>query len=162
MNMFSLWKFIRCITVFGITGAALIDDLKRFKISNSIILLGAAVAVLLNLAEALLGNSFRNYLIGGASAFGMMMGAYCIHALGAGDVKLLTVLGFLAGKSVIYKIIVWAFLYTGILGGICLIIGKKHLKTTEKGFHVIHFSKALVFAEGIIFINFLLKGAGNV
>lgn len=162
MNMFSLCRFIRCITIFGITGAALNDDLKRFKISNSIILLGAALAVPLNVAEALLGNSVRNYLIGGTSALGLMMGAYCIHALGAGDVKLLMVLGFLAGKPVIYKIIVWAFLYTGILGGIHLIIGRKHLKTTENGFHVIHFSKALVFAEGVLFINFLLKGAGNV
>lgn len=158
LQKIDLWQFIRFTVMFILTLAALADDIKRFKISNIIILLGLAAAVVLAGVEWSFGNSVRKYIMGGAIAFLLMIMAYIVHAIGAGDVKLVSALGFITGKPDIYTIIMWAFIYTAFLGGIATLCGKARLSKLNMKLHIIHFSGALLFAELYLMMALFWKG----
>ena len=101
---------------------AMVQDLRNFKIGNRQILLGVLYMV---------------YLIGG---------------IGAGDVKLLAVTGFIWGRPV-WKITVLAFLIASGMGLAGILSGKLKkremnvMNCTSVRLHVMHFGAAVFVAE---------------
>ena len=108
--------------------AAAVYDVRYRRIPNWISVGGIALAVLANwLTQGIPGLLFA--LAGFALAFGCYFLLYVIHAMGAGDVKLMGAIGALVG----WKGWVAIFVIAAILGGIMamiLIITRSRVKRT--------------------------------
>jgi len=108
--------------------AAAVYDVRYRRIPNWISVGGAILGVLSNwLMHRTAGLTFA--LAGLALGFGLYFLLYLIHAMGAGDVKLMAAIGALVG----WKAWVAIFVITAILGGIMamiLIMARKRVKKT--------------------------------
>lgn len=134
------------------TIAAAVQDMKSFKISNKKIMAGILSAAVCMVIELLMGGECFEEVISGLSVFGVLYIIYLIGAIGAGDVKLLTVIGLLCGKTV-WRVTVLAFviaLITGILGIVFNKLQKREIKVMDckrVKLHIVHFSIAIFAAE---------------
>jgi prepilin peptidase CpaA len=113
------------LSIFGaLLLVATVSDIKRRKIPNRIVLIGVIVGILANsfLPE---GNGFATALPGGLgflSAFiGFCVGLlalfpiYVLRGMGAGDVKLMAMIGAFLGADAILLIILITFIVGGFL-----------------------------------------------
>lgn len=138
-----------------ITLAALIQDLKKYKISNQLILAGMVAAMLFIFVEVCRGGDVKELFLGGIGVFVVLYGIYMIGGIGAGDVKLLTVIGFLVGKKVVW-IAATAFLAAAGLGAVGLLFQKLEqrkvtvLEVYKVNLHIMHFSIAIFIGELIV------------
>lgn len=146
---------LRVLFVLVITLAAVCDDLKRYKISNRIVGVGLIAAIVINVLDFFVSGEVTEYVLGGVGAFLIMLVAYSVMAVGAGDVKLSGVLGFFLGFNMMCKVLVLAFLYTGIIGTAWSIAGRsRKIKLAVGKVHTIHYSVALLFGEVCGLITF--------
>lgn len=93
------------------------QDFHDYRINNKLILVGAISGVALNTylsAEA----GFLDSLIGFSFGLLLLLPFYLIRIMGAGDVKLLAMVGTFVGQSDIS----WVFLYTLIAGGLLAMV----------------------------------------
>lgn len=139
---------LRIIFAVIITLAAVCDDWKRYKISNRIVAVGFVVALSLNFMDFITGGDVTEYMLGGLVIFLIMLVAYGVMAVGAGDVKLAGVLGMLLGTNMMFRVMVLAFLYTGLFGTVLCFVGKgRQIKLAVGKVHTIRYSVALLFGE---------------
>ncbi len=142
-----IW-LLRLLMMSLITMAALYDDLRRYKISNKICLAGMLTGIILLLCDIAMGHSVAKYITGGIAGFVIMLIAHMVMAVGAGDVKLMGVLGLIAGFYFINGVILLSFLCAALAGTILVICGRCGVKSISgRRFHTIHFTSALVTAE---------------
>lgn len=138
-----------------ITVIAVIQDMRNFKISNKLSIAGIAAAVCFMIAEYCMGGDVTEELAGGIGVFGVLYIVYMIGGVGAGDVKLLTVIGLLLGKCIIL-ITAAAFAAAalwGIAGMLFNTIPKRSVRLLEgyyRSLHVVHFSVAILVGEVIV------------
>lgn len=167
----NFWLFVRIVAGLAVTLAAAADDIKRYKISNRIVTGGGFTAIVMLICEGISKNDVLDYVMGSFAAFGLMLAAYAVHAVGAGDVKLTAVLGCIAGVRNICVVIAGAFICAGIMGIIGVLLGKcrrmqiyiRRRKNNKEGGHVlqvhtIHFSVALLAGEIVMFCCIVMKG----
>ena len=88
-------QYIRYAAMFIIIMMAVIDDYRRFKVSNRIIIAGMVIGVVINMGSLMYGGDVRGYIYGGMAGFAIMYMVYIFGGVGAGDVKLLAVCGLL-------------------------------------------------------------------
>lgn len=110
-----------------LTGAAVLWDLKEQRIPNGLIAAGL-----------LCGLWQRLYEYGAAGAALYLQGImipfifpgilYCFRMIGAGDVKLLCVIGGFLGPGPVIRCIIYTFLFGGVISAI-LIFKRKNLFT---------------------------------
>jgi prepilin peptidase CpaA len=100
-----------------VIGAAIYDVMYR-RIPNWLNVIGALLGIALNtfLYRGIAGTIFS--LKGLGLAFGLYFVLYALHAMGAGDVKLMAAVGAIVGWQNWFGI----FLFTAIIGGIAAII----------------------------------------
>jgi len=134
-----------CLTL-GI--AAFTDSLKH-KIYNKLLVPAFLFALLFNTFQR--GSSgLKHSLLGAAVGFALLLLPYLMGGMGAGDVKLLTVIGAFGGVSFVLT----SFLYGAIIGGLIsayLLVRRKALVDTLKHFFLfslVH-KKTLQFSESI-------------
>lgn len=138
-----------------ITLAAMIQDLKNYKISNKLLLTGMGAAVLLIFLEVCRGGDVTEQFLGGIGVFVVLYGIYMIGGIGAGDVKLLAVTGFLVGKAVV-GITAAAFVAAAGWGVVGLFFHKLEqrkvtvLEAYTVNLHIMHFSIAIFIGELIM------------
>jgi prepilin peptidase CpaA len=108
--------FVIATLAAGLGGSAIID-LRTRRIPNALTMSLAATGMLCA-ATGMSGLSVRAALAGFAVGLVMMLPGHLIGATGAGDVKLFAALGTLIGPAVI----ITAFLYTAIAGGVLALI----------------------------------------
>ena len=89
-------------------GMAMVQDLRNFKIGNRQILVGLLGAAGCMAYEWMMGGVCAEQLTAGFSVLGVLYMVYLIGGIGAGDVKLLAVTGFIWGRPV-WKIFIVAF-----------------------------------------------------
>ena len=94
-------QYIRYAAMFIIIMMAVIDDYRRFKVSNRIIIAGMVIGVVINMGSLMYGGDVRGYIYGGMAGFAIMYMVYIFGGVGAGDVKLLAVCGLLIGVTYI-------------------------------------------------------------
>lgn len=101
------------------------------------------------------GGDVKELFLGGIGVFVVLYGIYMIGGIGAGDVKLLTVIGFLVGKKVAW-IAATAFLAAAGLGAVGLLFQKLEqrkvtvLEVYKVNLHIMHFSIAIFIGELIV------------
>jgi prepilin peptidase CpaA len=96
----------------GLVASAVATDLSQRRIPNPLILLGLFLGVALATAAAGLQGSLDS-LAGAAAGLALLLPGFALRWLGAGDVKLMAVIGSFVGLPGV----LWVALYTGIAGG---------------------------------------------
>lgn len=102
--------------------------------------------------EWMMGGVCAEQLTAGFSVLGVLYMVYLIGGIGAGDVKLLAVTGFIWGRPV-WKIMVLAFLIASGMGLAGILSGKLKkremnvMNCTSVRLHVMHFGAAVFVAE---------------
>jgi prepilin peptidase CpaA len=155
---------IRIVIAGLFTIAAVVDDLKRYKISNRLMIAGLCTGIVLIFLEAVRGGQYIEYILGGGTAFVVLFPIYLVKGIGAGDVKLLAILGGLIGVYAIGSVVLWAFIATAAVGIICIATdrGRKVFVGTRSGYqlkmHAIHFSIAVLSGEVVTLCMLVWKG----
>lgn len=99
---------------------AVVFDIRWRRIPNRLVLLGMAVALTLHAVGFAAGGrgpaspTWWSPIAGAAAGFGLMLPLYLLRAMGAGDVKLMAMVGTFVGPTVAVS----AVLYTLIAGGL--------------------------------------------
>lgn len=101
--------------------AAVGVDLKSRRIPNTLVLLGLTLAVLLHAwamlqdAVPLAGDATWSPLAGAATGLALMLPLYLLRAMGAGDVKLMAMVGAFVGAPTVVTAVVYTLLAGGLL-----------------------------------------------
>ena len=138
--------------------AVVLEDIRHQRIPNRLVFLGAGVGVLLNTFWSE-GYGFVSQLPGGlgfvSAAEGLIIGLvvllplYLFRAMGAGDVKLMAMVGAFLGPTDVLGAILCTFLAGGVLSvGYALKAGI--LRRTLQNIRFIVYSSAVKVASGNI------------
>lgn len=101
-------------------------DLKSFKIKNHLILSGIFLGLIFHLFEKNLNNFFGG-ILGSILPLIFLFPLFKLKALGAGDIKLFSVIGLFFGRLFVLQSILYSFLIGGVLSMIHLIRKKQFL-----------------------------------
>jgi len=134
----------KMLFVYALISAAVITDYKYFKIPNPLNLWGLISAIYFNLF--LYGQyNLDSIAIGFVIPFVILYPVFMVGGIGAGDIKLLCVIGTVIGIKSIMIFTVSCFLIAGIIGIVKLILLWIHGKREKKyEMSKIHFSYAIV------------------
>jgi prepilin peptidase CpaA len=138
-----------------ITVIAVVCDIRSFRIPNKLIAVGMGLAVSILAAEGAAGGNVLCDICRGIAVLVVLFVVYCIGGIGAGDVKLLAVLGLLLGSKTA-QVIVAAFIAASVLGIAGMLFKKverrkvRVLEGYRLSLHVVHFSVAILIGEIII------------
>ncbi len=115
---------MREVVLSMLLAAAAFYDAKQKRIPNRIILTGWGTALLFNFWQSG-GSGIFFSVLAAAITIAALFPLFCIHAMGAGDIKLLSVIGAVHGLSYLFKVAVVWLVLAGILSVAVLI--RKHL-----------------------------------
>ncbi len=119
--------------------AAIYFDICSFRIPNSLILLGLGCGAWYHLWLPK-EQSLIFYLFSMAGMFTLLIPVYRLHAIGGGDVKLLSLCAWFAGLTRGVSIAIGALCFGGIISILYLVYHHNISKQKSKDRHVIHFS----------------------
>lgn len=103
---------------------AAVHDLREFRIPNRLIVAGIVAGLSVIVIRAFTGEYIGNYILGTLAGLAGMIFLYIIRAVGAGDVKLLAVIGMLTGLDFVLQLMAVS-LITGLFTGIVELFLKK-------------------------------------
>lgn len=116
----------------ALLAAAVCSDLKSRRISNKLVLAGIFAGCLLNIVLPE-GNGFLSALPGAAgigaalaglaTGFCLMLPMYLLRALGAGDVKLMAMVGAFLGPDAMLRVVLATFIAGGVLSLVVTVYG---------------------------------------
>lgn len=122
-----------------IISLAVYQDVRSYKIKNSLIGIGLISGALINLLEVGL-TKFYPFVIAMGLPILMLFPLFVFKVLGAGDIKLFSVIGCYLGIRPVFKIIIISF----FMGGIISIIYLIHTKSfTKRYMHLISYISEL-------------------
>ena len=126
---------------------SVITDLKSRKIYNVVIYPALLITFAIHFTRG--GwEAFSHSFIGFLTGFGLLLIPYFLGGMGAGDVKLLGLVGAMYGAAFVFQ----AFLYTAIIGAIIAII----ILVARKGM-----VKSILYYIASLRNGIVLKGALN-
>lgn len=105
---------IRNVALILIVGVAVLDDLNRGKISNGIILTGLLWGVMYQIFQRGIIGSLL-FLGGVLLPLVLMSGLYYFRMIGAGDIKLLSVIGGFLGPAGIFFCMLQSLFWGGLV-----------------------------------------------
>jgi len=110
---------IRLVLVTAFVVAAAVFDVRTHRIPNWLVLLGAGTCIAGQMIQpALLGFGIAGALKGIAVGFALLLPLYLLRATGAGDVKLMAMVGAYLGPWGV----AWAALFSFIAGGVLALV----------------------------------------
>jgi prepilin peptidase CpaA len=129
LNMSSVTWQIGSLSILAIlVGAALITDLRQRRIPNILVLIALCAGILVNsLGPQTFGRSdglftlypsavgFQAAVLGALTGLAIFLPIYMMHALGAGDVKLMAGIGSFAGPATAINLALFILLMGGVL-----------------------------------------------
>lgn len=104
--------------------AAMVCDLRSRRIPNVLVATGVALGLLLQTVAQAGGGLFGNpvgalglvpALLGGLAGLGLFLPLYALRAMGAGDVKLLAMVGVWLGATGVLHAALWTLVAGGVL-----------------------------------------------
>lgn len=99
---------------------AMLFDLRSYRVPNKIILIGLVISFGIGLTEEGIHGVIQ-WGIGILAPLGILSLCYLFHVIGAGDIKLFSVIGSFLGIDQLIRIMVLAFFIGGIMSLIQLI-----------------------------------------
>lgn len=114
--------FISTILIF----VAVIYDLKYRRIPNSLIILIFFLAVFIQILSRITFRQMSDSLSGAMFPLISLYFLFKIRVLGAGDIKLLFVLGYITGFERILNILIYSMFFAGAYGIILLLVSKDY------------------------------------
>ncbi len=117
------------IALFGLLIWAVMSDLRTRRVPNVLVLTGIAVALAGNFGssalagQSLAGNHWWSPLAGLAAGFALLLPLHLLRAMGAGDVKLLAMVGAFIGPATVFSAFVYALVAGGLLS-LAFMLGK--------------------------------------
>ena len=151
MDPHSFWTFSPAILLWGLLAAAVWHDVRRRRIPNRLVFSGAVLGVLLN-SLALPGVTTAGpwLALGGlAVGLGLLLPMHAMKALGAGDVKLMAMVGAFLGP----RATVFAVLCSLLAGGVLALAVAVYQGTLRQ---------ALANARQLLLQGWLRAAAGEV
>lgn len=133
---------------FVVTIVAVVCDLKWWSIPNRLIVTGLICGVLCNITERGISGGIKQFAIGAVIPVAWLFILFLIKGMGAGDIKLLAVIGGLMGQGVT-EIVIYSIFAGGVIGLFGYLIKKVRR---------IHFSMAVmaglvIYCFGIVSAN---------
>jgi prepilin peptidase CpaA len=107
------WQAVSLVVLVALLVAAAVVDVREHRIPNAIVFPGVVAALLL---AHLPGGSLSSSLVGIAVGLAMGLPLYWLRAMGAGDVKLLGMVGAFLGGSGTFAATLVIFAVGGVLG----------------------------------------------
>ena len=120
MELYAALSLLALVT-FLLTAVAC--DLRSRRIPNTLVVVGIALGFLFQIVARLGGDLFLNpvgasdieaALLGGLTGLALFLPLYALRTMGAGDVKLLAMVGVWLGP----EYVAWAALWTMLAGGV--------------------------------------------
>src|SRR2546430_9943523 len=108
---------------------AAVYDVRQRRIPNWLTVSGILTGLALNAFLYPVWRGLKSGLLGFALAFGIYFALYAVHAMGAGDVKLMGAVGALVGWQNWFGIFVITSLVGGLMALIVVLARKRLLKT---------------------------------
>ena len=137
----------KMLFVYALISAAVITDYKCFQIPNLQNLWGLISAIFLNLFLQEQYNLLSN-VIGFVIPFVLLYPVFIIGGIGAGDIKLLCVIGTIIGMKSSMKFTIFCFVIAGIIGILKLLfLGIRDKRKKGYVMNKIHFSYAVFVAS---------------
>ncbi len=136
---------VRYLMLLGLLCWAAYTDMVRTKVSNRLILLG----LFIGLVFRIFGEGKTGILIYALHISIPVVVLYLLfqlHALGAGDIKLFSVIGAFVTTEQLVEIIVWAFVVGASCGALKLLYKYHILRGVNGKITQIHFSPAILIA----------------
>lgn len=115
---------ISVVIALILAAVAAVQDLKTFRISNRLIVIGVLTGICTIIMRVFTGGHIGSYILGTLAGLAGMMLLYIMKAVGAGDVKLFAVLGLFIGLELVVQLMIVS-LITGLLTGIVELCLKK-------------------------------------
>jgi prepilin peptidase CpaA len=121
MSTFAVPTLLSLLLLAALLLAAVISDLRERRIPNRLVVVGLCVAVLLHLGvqwagkPTLAGSAFWSPLVGLLAGGLALMPLYLLRACGAGDVKLMAMVGAFIGAPTALRAVLFTLLAGGIL-----------------------------------------------
>jgi prepilin peptidase CpaA len=115
---------VSVVALVLLLGLAVIEDIRSRRIPNALVMSGVALAMALHalamvkVSDSLAGPAWWSAPAGAATGLAVMLPLYALRAMGAGDVKLMAMVGAFIGPGPV----VWATLCTLIAGGLLSIV----------------------------------------
>jgi len=107
---------IRLVLVVAFVAVAAVFDVRAHRIPNWLVLLGAVTCIAGQMIQpALLGFGITGALKGIAVGFALMLPLYLVRATGAGDVKLMAMVGAYLGPWGVASAALLSFIAGGVL-----------------------------------------------
>lgn len=133
------------LVLAGLLSCAVYTDLTQTRISNRLIVLGLMIGFVFRLwSEGLVGVFF--YVVNISIPVILLFLLFQMRVLGAGDIKLFSMLGTFISTEQLLKLMVLAFC-VGALLGICKMIYQFIFRKYELGkLTQVHFSPAILIA----------------
>lgn len=132
---------------------AAVHDLREFRIPNRLIVAGIVVGVSVIVIRAFTGEYIGNYILGTLAGLAGMTFLYIIRAVGAGDVKLLAVIGMLTGLEFVLQLMVVSFI-TGLFIGVIELCFKRtslvRVGSTGIEGHGFHYAVAVLIGYVVV------------
>lgn len=112
-------------TLMALLALAAWQDSRHYRIANALTLGGAALAVALSTVLSGIHGPVSS-LLGWASGLLLLLPLYALRVMGAGDVKLLAMVGAFTGPAAVFQVALYTLLAGGVLA-VAVALGKGRL-----------------------------------
>ena len=121
---------VSLIVLIGLLSLAAYRDISEYRISNKLILSGLIAGISLNalLPQEIGGLGFLPALTGVGVGLIIFLPLYLIRAMGAGDIKLMAMVGAFVGPTPMLQIMLYVAIAGGILALVFLLSKSKLIK----------------------------------
>lgn len=170
----------RMSALLVILADAVVDDLRRYRISNSIILAGLMLSLAVAVETLIFGNRdsgmgiskalgmVLDMFLGGIVSFAAAFVLYALKGIGAGDVKLYMVCGLLSGYRMSGKMLLYTMAAGVVIGIMEVFIRRKDVEIRRKDvdigrkdvvkvwgreFHASHYSLGILAGNVVVMLQ---------
>ncbi|MDT8718578.1 prepilin peptidase [Clostridium sp. 19966] len=126
--------FFKYVIIIILASVCLYTDIKYKKVKNKVLLIFALAGLVFNIVfYGIYG--LENSLLASLIPFFLLFLLYAIRIMGAGDIKLFSVIGIIGGVNFILNNMLFSFAAAGIISAFIMVIRKNFIKRIKYFFY---------------------------
>lgn len=146
MDAHSFWMFSPAIVLWGLLAAAVWHDLRSRRIPNRLVFPGALLGLLINSVPLHVGGVLAPVaaplgllmgLAGFAAGLALLLPLYALKTMGAGDVKLMAMIGAFLGPYPVAIVTLFSLLAGGVMAVIVAAWNGTLRRVTANSYHLL-------------------------